>query len=285
MSQQHFRPMPFSPPFQEGCLPLNSFYLVSYPRSGSNWFLAAMTYVAGGVKAEAYLSHELYPHRLGALAEEKGFWVRTATPWLGPPCPLIIKTHAGVDEMTTGFPKGRVVFLMRDPRDALLSYYFFTQAFVGAKTSVEKTVFAVGPNGRDHGAESRREVKFDPGEYAMFLAGNVQDWLAHTRSWLATPGVFLVRYESLKIEFERELQRWLWAFGLPAAQSMAETRRAYVDDFVELLNGNPRAFHRKGIIGDWRTHAADSRVRDAIETHLNQGVLEEFGYRSGNPIV
>ena len=260
--------------FQNGHLPSGGCYLFSYPRSGSNWLFSALTYLLGAVKAEARIGPEIYPVTYGETGPET-FWIQAATEWSGDR-PLLIKSHETAEIFRSLYPAGKAMYLLRDGRDALLSYYFYQQAFM--VNPGNKTVFPTGRRQQDLGAVSGNEVRFDADSYAAFLRTHGRDWVRHVQGWPAVPGVLLVRYESLQQSFESELARIVEYLALPAVRTVAEVREEYVEHTRGLLTGDNRAFHRKGVVGDWKNHL-DERIRQALKDELGE-TLVQLGYES-----
>ncbi len=261
--------------FQNHHLPPGGCYLFSYPRSGSNWLFSALTYLFDAVKAEARIGPEIYPVTYGEIGPET-FWIQAAAGWSWDR-PLLIKSHETVEIFQSLYPAGKAIYLLRDGRDALLSYYFYQQAFM--VNPGNKTVFPTGRRQQDLGAVSDNEVRFDADRYVAFLQTHARDWVRHAQTWPSVPGVLLVRYEALQQNFEPELTRIVDYLALPAVHPVPEVREEYVEHARGLLTGDNRAFHRKGIVGDWKNHL-DERICQALKEELSE-TLVQLGYESG----
>ena len=172
------------------------------------------------------------------------------------------------------YPPGKKIYLLRDGRDALISYYFYHQAFM--ETPTNKTAARVGRWQQDRTAVSGNDVRFDPSDYAVFLQKHARDWAQHTREWLAQPDVLPVRYEALKGDFGAELRRIVDYLALPAVRTVSEVCEEYVEHTRGLLRGDNRSFHRKGIVGDWQNHA-DERICGVLESEIGE-TLAALGY-------
>ena len=60
-------------------LPPNSFYLVSYPRSGNTWLINCLTMLFDGVAAEAYTAYKHYTEHHGSADQGFYFWCAPRT--------------------------------------------------------------------------------------------------------------------------------------------------------------------------------------------------------------
>lgn len=261
--------------FQDHRLPDTGFYMFSYPRSGSNWLFSALIYLFGGIKAEARIPAELYLHTYGEVGPES-FWIQAAEEWRRDR-PLVIKSHESIETVGALYPEGKKIYLLRDGRDVLISYYFYQQAFI--TNPQNKTVFATGRQKQDLGAVSGNAVAFEPEKYAEFLKTHASEWVRHVRTWPLVPGILTVRYETLKQDFEHELTRIASYLALPPVHSLSEVREEYVEHSRSLLTGDNRAFHRKGIVGDWKNYC-DESIRGVLKAELGE-TLVLLGYESG----
>lgn len=262
---------------QDRPLPATASYLFSYPRSGSNWLFSALTYLLGGIKAEARMGADMYPYTYGKVGPDS-FWIQAEHEWRVD-CPLLVKSHDHVETVRALYPDGKKIHLLRDGRDALLSYYFFRQAFVS--NPCNKTVYAVGRRGQDLAAVSGNHVGFDPEDYVAFLRLHAPDWARHARGWLAAPDVLTIRYEALQVDFERELTRISDELDLPTVCTVREVREEYVEHTRTLLQGDNHAFHRKGIVGDWKNYCNET-IQGVLEAEIGE-TLRAAGYDTAGP--
>ena len=168
----------------------------------------------------------------------------------------IIKTHTDRDLFDFRYPKAKAVYVLRDPRDTLVSYYYFFQY----------------PSFRSH--EWAAELEFSSmaeflrrplSQYLRFaysrrgVAKNVAErWAHHVKGWLDAPDTVVVRYEELKTDYRRvlgQLAGFLKLDLLPFASPVG-------------LHDRFSFAPRKGVIGDWRSHFTaedEALVRDAVE--------------------
>ena len=226
-------------------LPPNSFYLVSYPRSGNTWLINCLTMLLDGVRGEAYTPFKLYTELHGTPGPDFHFWCE---PRRRPDQPVCIKSHDDLAAFRRRHPPGRVIYIARDARDSLLSYYFFQQAYArGEELGTQRIQGTEVLTSR-----GAAEPAFDPDGFADFLRREAPAWAAHVASARGAAGVCFLTYEDLMREFEPSLRRALAHLGLPAVRTYAETGQVYHTGFGAVFAGNNRDFFRRGQIGDWK---------------------------------
>ncbi len=165
-------------------------FLVSYPKSGNTWarFLIA-NLVRPHEKIDFSNVNRMIP---GPEVTRNRDLMRT-------PRPRIIKSHQYFDPR---YP--RVIYLVRDPRDVVVSQYHF---------------------------QRKRKLVADQyplSEYVgRFIAGQTSfygSWGEHVASWLATrhgrPGFLLLRYEDMVEDTARELTKVASFLGLSSTPGM-----------------------------------------------------------------
>ena len=168
-------------------------FVVSYPRSGNTWI-------------RFLIANLLYPHESGSFANIER---------LIPDCeahssrylkrlrgPRVIKSHEYFDHRYQ-----KVIYIVRDPRDVVLSYFNF-----------------------------QRKYRQIPDNYPLeqftsdFVAGRLSSadwgtWGQHVGSWLCCdgrPGFLVVRYEDLTSNALHELSRIARFFGIePGTELLA----------------------------------------------------------------
>jgi hypothetical protein len=183
-------------------------FIVSYPRSGNTWtrFLVA-NLVHPGEPATFANIERLVPD---AEAQSSRYMRNVRSP-------RTIKSHSYFDPR---YP--RVICIVRDPRDVVLSYYDFS-----------------------------RKYRHIPDDYPLaryvsdcvagrLISADWGTWGENVGSWVfargARPGFLLLRYEDLKARTEIELQRIAGFYGitLTAEQSAAVIERSSADRMREM---------------------------------------------------
>lgn len=226
-------------------------FVVGYPKSGNTWFQMLM---AGGIYG---VLPDFVPM---SLLQELVPDVHSA-PWYKRHAdPMFFKSH---DLPKPGFR--RVIYLLRDGRDAIVSYLHHARAL----------------NGRHL-------------EFSEFLEDDSLlcpcRWHVHVQAWLANPyhaDMILVKYEDLKNDPVKELKRVCEFAGLDRPEAVLEL--AVSSARFEKLRAKERAegpfasnwpaeksFFRRGQIGSYR----EEMPHEVLEGFMQEAapVLRQCGY-------
>lgn len=227
-------------------------FLVSYPRSGNTW----LRFVLG----EIIFYQEVNFENMETLVPDIYRVSRAHLNRL--PRPRYIKSHEPYDAR---YP--RVVYLLRDPRDVAISYYYWLLKF-------------------------RHQPE---GDLAAFLETFTADqtpyggWGGHVRSWLAHPNCLFVRYEDLLARPEEKLKEIVDFLHLSTSEN--RITKALAHNAFERMKGkeaqNQQApiftdtrrdipFIRSGQAGQWRETLTPSQCRLFAEAYGD--LLTQFGY-------
>jgi hypothetical protein len=235
-------------------------FLVSYPRSGNTWlrFLVANLLAPDGSMTFANLESRISDVYKCTRKELVRF-----------PRPRILKSHEYFDPRYK-----QVIYIVRDPRDVVISYYFFQLKRGQIKD----------------GHEWRQYVRH-------FLRGELDpygSWCENVVTWLAArgncPGFLLLRYEDMLARTERELTKVASFLGLERSPeqlrkaielSSAERMRSLEEKEANLWVGTRGTrkdinFVRTAISGGWHNFLSDDLVTQ-IESQWGQ-VMEQLGY-------
>jgi hypothetical protein len=213
-----------------------SYYVVGYPRSGTNWFCNLLS-AYSGVQV-----NEVWKYAIPAFS------------------PRIFHLHRVLPFQTV---RSRGVYIMRDGRDTVVSRYFQLLRYPAEKAAAEKFI------GREVTADNLAE---NLGGFIQFLttfSGSSADWRQHIRKW-SRHDYNTIRYEELSRDPEEALARALKRLTgadpdmVRVRQAVEENRFAKVSS-RKLGVENKTDHFRKGVVGDWRNHftAADARAFDA----------------------
>lgn len=236
-------------------------FLVSYPRSGNTWtrFLTANLLFPDREVSFLNIDH-LIPDVLNVDR-------RTLA---GIPRPRLIKSHEYFDPRYR-----RVIYIVRDPRDVAVSYYYFylKQGFIQDGYPLGQFIkhFVIG--------------EIDP-EYAS--------WGEHVTSWLVTrhgrPNFLFLKYEDMKanpaqelakianfLEIPGDLERLARAAQLSSADRMRELEARDENRWIGTRSKRKDVrFVRTATSGGWRSSLGAGEVA-AIEQQW--GALMRFlGY-------
>lgn len=166
-------------------------YLVSFPRSGNIWLsfmLANLMIKQNNLKREVNIFNirefipDIYVSRY--IPQKLKF----------EPFPRIIKSHEKYNLCYK-----RVIWLIRDPRDVMVSYWHFYKKFYVKQIALSDFI---------------RSKKF-----------GIRAWIKHTKSWLNAPPdirIVLVKYEDLKRDPKRELLNILKHLGILVSEEIID---------------------------------------------------------------
>ncbi len=237
-------------------------FLVSYPRSGNTWtrFLIANLLHPQEPVTFANIEH-LVPD---AEAQSSRYLKRI-------PRPRVIKSHEYFDHRYK-----RVIYIVRDPRDVVLSYYNFSRKYRQIQDNYPITDYV---------------SDFVQGRLSSADWGT---WGENVGSWLSTrnghPGFLLLRYEDMIANAERELAKVASFFGFDASAERLTTsvQRSAADKMrsLEKLQGadwistrNKRTdipFVGKATSGSWKSKLPAASVRE-IESAWG-ALMSSLGY-------
>jgi len=249
-------------------------WLASYPKSGNTWLRFLLyAYLYGPITCSADVES-----KIPAIHKDPDLD-------LSAPGNIIIKTHF---KMSDGMPHlsktAAFVYVLRDPRDVLLSHLNYVQ-LVGEQTTPEQY--------------ARRFIRYR-GE-PVWVERGFGTWPQHVRSWLATPRFprVLVRYEQLKQDPHARFQEVLRFLRIPidprrvdrAVEAASfenmkklETREKAQDAEHRLFPGSRHAmdegvtFMNKGRSGQRLSHI-NPELDDLFDSAFGQA-LERLGYAS-----
>jgi len=228
-------------------------YLVSYPKSGNTWirFLLINYFLNPNRNKINYTDLEDFiPSIHKSTAEQinnlKGF--------------RIIKSHFVKNE----YPK--IIYIVRDGRDALVSYYYFL-----------------------------RDLKHFEGSFEEFYNsrsfGDIGDWDVHVRAAIDyqethPEKIIIVAYEDLKNDTSAIFKRVIKFLGHSIDLDVLNLA-IDISTFKTLKNMQKKGgvsienkevdFFRKGLSGQWEEYFTDEMNTDFIQK--SKDLLEMFGYK------
>lgn len=252
-------------------LPPNAFYVVSYPRSGNTWLINCLTMLLDGVRGEAYTPFKLYTELHGTPGPDFHFWCE---PRRRPDQPVCVKSHDELATFRRRHPPGDIIYIARDARDSLLSFYFFQQAYAQGEELGSRRIQGTEVLTSRGGAEPA----FNAEEFMQFIRREAPRWAAHVASARAAADVCFLTYEDLMRDFEPSLRRALAHLRQAPVRSYEETRQVYHTGFGAVFAGNNRDFFRRGQIGDWRNWFEPGHAR--LLDELIGPELRAFGFES-----
>lgn len=232
-------------------------YLVSFPKSGVTWlsFLMANIHLqcsrldatATFFNLESYIPDIHLTRSLkDSILTFPGF--------------RIIKSHSEYNPFYR-----RIIYLMRDPKDVMVSYYYFMKKLGWFNGSISELI-----RSKSYGIDA---------------------WCRHTQSWLNKTHAFqqinVIKYEDMKREPRKVLDRVYSILGFKLPQIILDEAidRSAFDEMkkneeycIKWKLSSPKgySFMRKGITGDFKSELTEADV-DYIQNKAKH-LLEIFNY-------
>jgi hypothetical protein len=230
------------------------FYVISYPRSGNTWVVNSLRDYLGAQRGEILPS----PYngdivRLGksTLVKVAGHYDRTL--------PLGVKSHMSRSEFKRKkCPENRMIYLLRDGRDVMISEYFYV---IGFKAQ-----------------DFNKVVDFSNEQFSEFLQNRLTLYVDNVKSWLRTTNALVLRYEALHENYISELKRIKNFLNLRKIMDEKEVKKKNVDNFRSIFKGDNLAFYRKGIVGDWKNYFDDKNLK--LYFSIVGDLHQELGYET-----
>jgi sulfotransferase family protein len=237
-------------------------FIVSYPRSGNTWTRFLMANLLFPDQPVSFVNIERLIPDAEALSSR--YMKRI-------PSPRVIKTHQYFDHR---YPK--VLYITRDPRDVVLSYYNFARKFRHIADDYPLELFVRGVvNG-------------------TLFSTAWGTWAENVGTWVAArngrPTFLLLRYEDLMADTPAELAKAARFFGVDAspeklsraienssADRMRELEKKAGDEWV--ANKNRRSdipMVGSAVAGKWKSVLPDAAVAEIESAWGN--IMTQLGY-------
>lgn len=156
-----------------------------------------------------------------------------------------VKSHCDRPLFEAAYPDAPVVYVRRDPRDVLTSYYHFLERYeLGTFSAFLRQPL---PDALRLGASLHGD-----------FANPVERWCHHVRGWTGSAGCLEVTFEDLLRDPLGEVRRVAGFLGVWRRPRQRPVRMG------EMHSIRPR----KGTVGDWRGHFGEGdleHVRDTVE--------------------
>ncbi|XP_052568948.1 sulfotransferase 2A1-like isoform X1 [Peromyscus californicus insignis] len=219
--------------------------IVTYPKSGTHWLIEIVSLIQSKGDPSWIQSVPLW-HRSPWIETQRGY-----QKLIKKEGPRLITSHLPFHLFPKSFfsSKAKVIYIIRNPRDVLVSGYFFWS----------KTKFVRNP-------ESMTTY------FEWFLKGNVVygSWFEHTRAWLSMrekDNFLLLNYEDMKQDTKSIIKKICDFLGkklepdeldmvlkYSSFQAMKENNMSNYSLVPKSIVPHNLVHFRKGMTGDWKNH-------------------------------
>ena len=247
-------------------------YVVGYPKSGNTWLCFLLAYCLN-TEYDDIDAPGIHPTNEYQRQYVKGGFNRISYQnQIG----QVLKTHRqDIKEIMTEEP---IVYLIRDGRDVMVSYYFFKNTyFQPANLPWFKRFLFQARELITTSFENKAPEK----SFSAFLEQHTDEWVAHISSWLEKKPTAIIRYEDLKTDPEAALNELFVRLNVKVAPEIIQQALA-IFDFKQLSQRKEgeedrRSFFRKGIVGDWQNHFSNAD-RQFFQQKAGK-IMTQLGYK------
>lgn len=237
------------------------FYIFSFPRSGNTWTVNSLKDYLKAQRAE--VAPSVYGGDVIKLSDsiEVKFAGEYDKDHIAG-----VKSHMYRGEFVSkGMPANKILYVFRDPRDVMISYFFYLNKFLKKGTNEEK--------------------EFDNKLFSKHLKEHLPDLKNHMTGWLELykGEVFPVQYEMLQQDYTGTLKGIKDFLNAESYMNEEDVKKKYKDNFSgadkhieNVLVGDNSSFYRKGIVGDWANYFTEEHKN--ITKNIAQNLLEKHGY-------
>ncbi|XP_028715661.1 probable alcohol sulfotransferase [Peromyscus leucopus] len=219
--------------------------ILSFPKSGTNWLIETVCLIQTKGNPKWIQSVPIW---------DRSPWIETNMGFpilINKEGPRLMSSHLPFHLFPKSFfrSKAKVIYVIRNPRDVLVSGYFF----------LHNTKFIDNPESLGTYIE-------------WFLRGNVPygSWFEHTRDWLSmreNDNFLLLNYEDMKKNTRGTIRKICDFLGkklepdeldlvlkYSSFQAMKENKMSNFSLIRNDVNINGLVLMRKGVAGDWKNH-------------------------------
>ncbi|KAM8945954.1 sulfotransferase 2B1-like [Pelodytes ibericus] len=225
--------------------------IASYPKSGTTWMQEILTLIYSQGDPELATT---IPNWVRAPWLEHTYFKDTINDGEGP---RIITTHLPSEVLAPMLQntKAKVIYVLRNPKDVAVSFYFFHKM-----------------------AKFLPDFDSFPEFLEKFLEGKVHygSWFQHVKGWYAqqkTLDISYISYEDLHKDLRRALKKLCGFLGCPMYSKELDKIENHCNFPVMsqnvmvnytmvpsyILDHNQSKFMRKGVVGDWKEHLTDEQ--------------------------
>lgn len=246
-------------------------YVVGYPKSGNTWLCFLMAYCLNA-EYDDLDAPGIHPTNEYQRRYVKGGFARVSyQDRLG----KILKTHR--QDLKEISAKDTVVYLVRDGRDVMVSYYFFKNTYFNPRNLpwLKRLLLPIRRL-----LSSDIQTRTQQQGFSSFLQQHVDEWVTHISTWLKRQPTAIVRYEDLKTDPATTLQRLFAKLDVKVAPEIIEQALS-IFDFKQLSQRQEgeedrKSFFRKGIVGDWQNHFSETDIQ--FFERKAEKIMQQLGY-------
>lgn len=226
-------------------------FVVTFPKSGTIWMqqILLLLEAKGDVNSISKVSDDKYSN--GDLVP----WIEVngqVHQFITAPSPRLRVSHLSYRLMPKALSqkKGKVIYVARNPKDVLVSFYFFHKLATMLETPKSFEDF-----------------------FEKFMRGDVMggSWFEHIKSWFSHKddiNMLFITYEEMIQDLHAAMKRIVEFLGKDLSEEQLDSvvkhstftnmrkipQANYEQVPGELLNHHQGKFMRKGTIGDWKNH-------------------------------
>ena len=232
------------------------FYVISHERSGTHFTINNIlrsTFIRQDYHSirEWFGPYDNFSHKYTHIDKFNSTWEKAHKK------AAIMKSHCGKELFEAAYKKAKVIYVLRDPRDTLTSWFHYLN---------RDEYYWHNPMVSDHRCRSFSEFLRRPASpflrWSYSLHGNFSNvaerWASHVSGWLNMPDALVIRYEDLHRNNKPVLEDICEFMGLRPRWRLRSIG----------LNEGRSILPRRGVIGDWKNMFSDADeafVREAVE--------------------
>jgi|GEM_PF-1886190 len=214
--------------------------VAGYPRSGNSWFNYMLANLLGAKWIDIHK-----PEVRNSDPE-----IRRRTGWgdkplsHNSPYAYVIKSHQRRDRVKDIEQYDKIIYLVRDPRDVLVSYFYFRNLHE--------------PKLQNQEIIDIYNKQLVTEKFSELLSEVTQEWKKHYLTW-ANHEKYILKYEDLLSDTKGELEKVCNYLGYkPPADILTDVVNFY--EFEKMSSGRKHGeedndkFVRKGIVGDYKNY-------------------------------
>lgn len=248
------------------------FYVISHERSGTHFLINAIK-----LNTSVDLNYQSIGEWFGPFDQpQKRFnHIQEKFQSLNSKTHYVLKSHCDRDLFEKQYPQGKTIYIFRDYRDVLTSYYHFVNN--GYPDWARQKNPNISQTWFSNFSDFIRQPLPNFMRLNYSLQGNfsnpIERWANHVIKWIKKPkdNIKIITYNQLYSNTEKITQELLSFLGFPSKR-----------DFIRpSLKNSYSIAPRKGIVGDWKNQIASEDLvflENAIAHHRSS--LNDFPWES-----